>query len=158
MTPNFEAATKAMQSATEQSRAAFESMLMNGQAQMTEAQAKVAAQMNELAVESRANVEAVIKAGDVMLKAVDAVGKDSAEFARVQIEKNIEAGKAMMAVKSVDEFVTLQTNLVKGNVEALYARSVALSKQVTGVAKDAFAPIGDRMNAAAERMSRPFAA
>lgn len=158
MTPNFDAATKTMQSATEQGRAALEAMVQTSQAQMTEAQAKMTAQMSDLAAESRANMEALMKAGDIVLKAMNVVGTDTAAFLKAQAEKNIEAGKAMMGVKSVDELVTLQTNAVKGNVEALYAESIKASKTAASVARDAFAPIGDRMNATMERYGRPFAA
>jgi len=158
MTPNFEAAATAIQSATEQGRAAFESMLKTGQAQMTEAQAKVAAEMSEMAVEGRANVDAVMKASDVVMKAIDSANKDALAFARTQFEKNVEAGKALLSVKSVDELVALQTGLVKNNVEAAYAQTVKLSRQAAMILNQAFAPLGDRMNAVAGRFSRPFAA
>lgn len=158
MTPNFDVATKAIQNAAEQARTGFEAIVKNGQQQMADAQERFVSSVNEYAGFSKANVEAALKAGNVVYKAAEVASREVAGFAQSQVEKNLDAGKAMMTAKSVQQLVEMQNALVKGNMDALYAQSIKLSQMSVSIANEAFAPIGARMNAVVEKFARPLAA
>lgn len=158
MTPNFEAATQAVQLAADQARVAYETFVKNQEKQMADAQVKVAAGFQELAAETTANLDAMVKAGDIVAKGAEAATKDAVEFAQAQVAKSMDAGKALLSAKSMEELFTLQGSFMKANADAFYAQGVKVSKFSAALTNDAVAPIAARVSVLSEKFRLPRAA
>ena len=154
MTPNFAAATKAMQDVTAQAQTSFENIYKAGQAQFGDVNQRMVEGLTEMAAMSQANMQAVVEAGTVAAKGAEEAGREVADFAKAQVEKNVEAGKAMFAVKDPRELMDLQTGLIKGNMDAGYAEMVKLSKMAMAMNSAFFAPLTARVNVVFQRMAQ----
>jgi phasin family protein len=98
------------------------------------------------------NVEAVVKAGTILSKGLQDIGRDVLGLAQASIEESVSASKAVFGVKTLRELFDLQSNLVKANLDKLMSESTRLSDQSVKLVEEAFAPIQDRVNATVDRL------
>jgi phasin family protein len=83
----------------------------------------------------------------VAQKGFEAISARTVAFQKEALEKHVAATKALMTSKSVQEFVEKQNDYAKTSFEAYVAELTSVSDLVQGVAKEAIAPINDRVNA-----------
>ncbi|UPT64422.1 MAG: TIGR01841 family phasin [Hyphomonadaceae bacterium JAD_PAG50586_4] len=83
-------------------------------------------------------------------KGFETISARTVAFQKEAMEKHVAAAKSLMTSKSVQEFVEKQNDYAKTSFEAYVAELTSVSGLVQGVAKDAIAPINDRVNAAAQ--------
>ena len=136
-------APKAAKTATE----AFETFTATSTETVRENIDRGIAALSEASSFGKQNVEAWVASATAAQKGLEALSARTVAFQKEALEKNVAAAKSLMTSKSVQEFVEKQNDFAKSSFEAYVAELTTVSDLVQGVAKEAFAPINDRVNA-----------
>ena len=105
---------------------------------------------------SKENVEAVVEAGNIAAKGMEAINAQFMDFAKTTFEGNMAAFSKLMAVKSPQEAVEMQSEMVKSSFDTMVAKSSELGEMSTKLVNDAIAPVSARANVAMETFAKPF--
>ncbi|MBC7769064.1 MAG: TIGR01841 family phasin [Phycisphaerales bacterium] len=136
-------APRAVKSATE----AFETMTSASSESVRENIDRSIAAMSEASSFGKQNMEAWMASAQAAQKGFETLSARTVAFQKAAMENHVAAAKSLMTSKSVQEFVEKQNDYAKGAFEAYVAELTTVSDLVAGVAKDAIAPINDRVNA-----------
>ena len=112
---------------------------------------------DEAAEINKSNMDAMTVAANIWSKGVEELGKAYFAFTQNNIDAAVSASKAMMAVKTVNEAVELQSDLTRNSVDQLVAESSKLSELTYKVTNDALAPIQSHMNESFEKLAKSAA-
>ncbi|MBP2313192.1 phasin family protein [Azospirillum soli] len=158
MTDKFAAATKAIEDAVSTAKQNVEGLVKAQQEQIEKASAQILKSYEELTSLTKGNVDAVVKSGTIVAKGAEEAGKQVAAFTQTSLEKNAAAGKALLAVKTIQELIELQTSFTKSSFEAFVAESTKLQELSVKIANEALAPLSERANLTVEKLSKTAAA
>ena len=114
--------------------------------------------MEELADLSRENIAAVTKANQAFSEGMQAISQELMAYTRAAMEKASQMATALLAAKTLDEVIQLNTDAAKANLETMLARSAKLSEMSVSVANEALAPLGGRVEATIAKFAKPLAA
>jgi len=131
--------------------------------QMTQEQvAKVSENLfkgyDELNALSKDNLEALVKSGTIVAKAVEDLGKEWISFTQNSVEQGVAAIQALFSAKTLKEFVDLQNEWAKKSFDAAVVETTKFSERSVKTANEAIEPLQARMNVTVERMFKPLAA
>ena len=129
-------ATEASETVTASTSEAVRENFDRGLAAMSEAQAF-----------GKQNVEAFIASASAAQKGMETLSQRTVAFQKQAIENHVAATKSLMTSKSVQEFVEKQNDYAKSSFEAYVAELTSLSELMSGLTKDAFKPLNERVNA-----------
>ena len=96
-------------------------------------------------------VEAFVKAGEVLTKGAETLGKAYYDFAQASAEASVEATKAMMTAKTVKDFVDIQSTFARSSFDNFLAESTRLSEMSVKLANEAFDPLKAQLNTGFEK-------
>ncbi len=113
---------------------------------------------DQLAAFHRGNLDAMLAAGNIVVKGFETIGREVFAYNQKAVEIGTERATALMACKSLNEAVEMQTGFARENVEAIVAEGTKLSELSVKVAKETAEPLGARVNEAIETFSKPLAA
>lgn len=122
------------------------------------AQTEAPAGFDELVVFSQNNVEAFVKAGSLFAEGIQGINKAWFALARESAENAAKAVDKTLACKSLTDVLELQSKLSMSNYDKLMTNGQKLSEMSQKLAEDVSQPIAERVNAASESFSKPFAA
>jgi phasin family protein len=114
--------------------------------------------MEDLADLGRENLAAVTKANLALSEGFQAIGQEILVYTRSALESAGAMATALLAAKTLDEVIQLNTDHAKANLETLLARTAKISEMGVNVANEALAPLGSRVEAAFAKLSKPLAA
>jgi phasin family protein len=106
----------------------------------------------------KGNVEAVIKANQILVAGLQDLGKHAVANAQAAIEDGMATARQLAAVKSVKEAVELQGAFLRTAMEKAFANAIATHQTGLKLVESALAPVADRAKLAMEKFSRPMAA
>jgi phasin family protein len=129
-------ATEAFESVTSASTEAVRENIDRGLAAMSEAQSF-----------GKQNVEAFLASASAAQKGIETLSARTVAYQKQAIENHVAAAKSLMTSKSVQEFVEKQNDYAKSTFEAYVAELTSLSELMSGLTKDAFKPLNERVNA-----------
>lgn len=158
MTDKFTTATKAIEDVVTQAKQNLEGYVKTQQEQFEKASSQFLKSYEELTVLSKQNVDAFVASGTIVAKGAETAGKQVAAFTQSSLEKNVAAGKAVLAVKSIRELIDLQNSYFKSSLDALVAEGTKLQELSVKVTNEALAPISARVNVAVEKLTKPAVA
>ncbi len=104
----------------------------------------------ELASFGKQNVEAMVQSTTLTAKGVQELGKVYAAFAEANFRKATAAAQALSGVKSPNELLQVQAQLMRENTDNLVAESGKVVEIVQTVVTSALEPLQARMRAAAD--------
>ena len=136
-------APRAAKSATE----AFETLTAGSTEAVRENIDRSLAALSEVSSFGKQNVEAWLASAAAAQKGFETLSARTVAFQKAALESHVAATKSLMTSKSVQEFVEKQNDYAKTSFEAYVAELTSVSDLVAGVAKDAIAPINDRVSA-----------
>ena len=113
---------------------------------------------DELALINKDGIDAFVKSGNVVAKAAEEFGKSYFAFAQAAAEQNVEAAKALMGAKTLNDVVEIQTDLARTSFDKFVAEGTKLSEMTVKVTNDAFEPLQAHANVVVEKMMKPVAA
>jgi|GEM_PF-1221124 len=94
---------------------------------------------------NKENVEAMVESFTAATKALEVLSGESLSFSRQVFEEGVKVSKAMMAVKSPQEFMTLHSDYTRSVFDQLVNQTTKVNDLgMTGL-KNAFAPINKRV-------------
>jgi phasin family protein len=91
--------------------------------------------------------EALIKSATVAGKGAESLNNEIYSYAKQSLEDSIAAGKAVLAAKSVNEAIEIQTGYAKTAFENYVTELTKFNRLLTATAKDSFAPLESRAQA-----------
>jgi phasin family protein len=112
----------------------------------------------ELADLGRENLAAVLRANAALSDGLEAISKEMMGYARHSFEEAAETATALLAAKTLEDVVELNTGYAKASFERMVERSTKLSEISVKVANEALAPLGDRVEATFQKLGKPIAA
>jgi phasin family protein len=158
MSDKFAAATKTIEDAVSTAKQNLEGLVKAQQEQVEKASAQILKSYDDLSTLAKGNVDAVVKSGTIVAKGAEEAGKQVAAFTQTSLEKSVSTGKALLAVKTIQELIELQNAYTKASFDAFVAESAKLQELSVKIANEALAPLSERVNLAVETMSKPVAA
>ena len=139
-----ETATATVKANTEKAQAA-------GARAFRDAADKSAAGLNELNVQGKQNLEALVASAAAARKGVETLSAQTAAFTRKSWEDGVAAAQSMSQARSIQELLELQTNWAKSATEAYLAEVTRATDVLTASVKDSFQPINERVTASVEK-------
>jgi phasin family protein len=131
---------------------------INGATATTVVPAGIFAGYEELAGLGHENFAAVLRANAAFSEGMEAIGKEVMGYARNSLENAAEAATALLAAKTLEDLVQLNSDFAKASFERMVARSTRLSEMSVKMANEALAPLGDRVEATFQKLGKPLAA
>ncbi|MEN3976211.1 phasin family protein [Emcibacter sp. SYSU 3D8] len=113
--------------------------------------------ISDISAIGRENMDAVVSAGTVFAKGIEAVNAEIAAISKRNVEDSVAAVKALAAAKSPKEYFELQTDMMKTSWDHMVADTTKIGEMLGEYSKDAMAPIQSRLSAAMEKLSKPLA-
>ncbi|MBL6952015.1 MAG: phasin family protein [Alphaproteobacteria bacterium] len=106
---------------------------------------------DEIAATGKENMEILSAAGTAYGKGVEAIGGEWMNFAKKMMDTNVQATKAILGAKSLNEVMDLQSEFMRGSFDGLMAQSTKIGELATKVAQDAAEPINAQLTATVEK-------
>ena len=110
---------------------------------------------DDFAALNKQGVEALMKAGNIWAKGYEGLGKAYFSFAQASTERGVETAKAVMAAKTPQEAIDVQTDFAKQRFERTVAEGAAVSELSLKVAADAFQPLQKQFDVALSKLMSP---
>ena len=107
---------------------------------------------------STGNFEAVVKASNIWMKGVQDFSKIWTSLAETSVENNSAAAQKLFSCKSVEEAVSLQSDLATASHEAAVVESRKLSDMGVKLAETASEPLKSRMDETVATFTKAIAA
>ncbi|MFI4987962.1 MAG: phasin family protein [Alphaproteobacteria bacterium] len=104
------------------------------------------------------NLDAFVKASTVLVKGFETLGKEVASYGQASIEKSVSNTQALFGVKTLREFVELQSEITKERFDSLLAQGSKLGELSVKVANEAIEPIQEQVSVTVEKILKPVAA
>lgn len=105
------------------------------------------AAMSEASSFGKENFEALLASATATQKGFETLSARYVAFSKMALENHVSAAKAIMTSKSVQEFVEKQNQYAKSSFDAYVAEVTEAAELVSGLAKEALAPINERVSA-----------
>ena len=144
-------ATKQIEEAVKVGKKSVEQALSMSKEQVGKASEAFFKGYDDASAMSKESVDAVVKAGEVLTKGSETVGKAYFEFAQASVEASVEAAKAMMGAKTPKDFFDIQSEYARTNFDKFLAESTRLSEMSVKVTNEAFDPLKAQVNGSFEK-------
>lgn len=105
------------------------------------------AAMSEASSFGKENFEALLASATATQKGFETLSARYVAFSKMALENHVSAAKSIMTAKSVQEFVEKQNQYAKSSFDAYVAEVTEAAELVSGLAKEAMAPISERVSA-----------
>ena len=89
------------------------------------------------AQQSKQNVEAVTRCGTVLTQAFQDASRNWFELGQRQFQRNLDGAKKLSSATSVQEFATIQSNLVRESMEQMVESSRTIAERSLHAADEA---------------------
>ena len=107
---------------------------------------------NELTAMNQANFEALVEASNSLAKGFETISRELMAFTQNNMERSLAASKKLFGAKSAQEFVDLQSDFTRSQIDQALAGSAKLTELTVQVANEAFQPLQARFQQNAERV------
>lgn len=126
-----------------------ETLVDDAQKAATEGYEKMTKGFEDVAAFSQDNVEALVKSSNIAVKATEEMNAEFMSYSKKALQEGVAAAKEITSVKSLPELVEKQAEMSKTSFDAFMKQTARFNEMYMAAAKDVFAPINDRANAAA---------
>ena len=144
--------TKPMDDAVAAGKQSVEQAVAATKEQVEKASNAALKSYDDFAVYNKEAVDAYVKAGNVMTKGMEDLGKTLFAFAQSQAESNVSAAKTL------NDVVEIQSDLARSQFDAFVAESTKVSEMSLKVANETVEPIQAQFTVVVEKMMKPIAA
>lgn len=101
----------------------------------------------DLASLAKGNVDAVVASGNIVAKGAEEAGQQVAAFTQASLQKQAEAGKALLGITSFQDLIAFQSAFLKSSAENLVREATRFQELSAKITSEAIAPINARVNA-----------
>lgn len=103
---------------------------------------------------TKGNVEAMMESGKILANGMKDMGEEFMAESKTAIETMTEDAKAFSTVKSPTDFVKLQGDIARRNIDTAIATSTKNGEAMLKLMGDAFAPISARFSLAMDKVKK----
>ena len=135
---------------TEQFKTQAETVQAAGVKAVREGLEKTTASLNELAVHSKSNLDALTASAAAAQKGVEALSAQALSYGKTSWEHGVAAAQSLASARSIQELIELQTNFAKTAMETHLSEVTKMTETLTASVKDSFKPINERVTATVE--------
>jgi phasin family protein len=132
---------------------AYDKILGSGREHVEKANQAMIKTAEEMQKLSKENLEACIQASQIIAKGMQELGREWTAYMQESLERSAAAAKALMAARSFQEVVSLQSDWVKASLDKLVAETTKLSERTVKVTNEAMEPISARLSVAADKLN-----
>ena len=132
---------KSVEKAIKASTEGYEQTLNVTKEQVEKASESFFKSYKEMSAMNKEGVDAFVKAGGVLTKGAERLGKAYFDFVQASAEASVETTRAMMALKTVKDFVDMQSDFARTSFDNFLSESTCLSEMSVKVANEAFDPL-----------------
>ena len=143
-----------MSAKTAEPVAAVKEALADAQAKAKEAFTKSSALFSEAGEFTKGNVEALVESGKILANGIKDMSEQGVAEGKAAMETVTADFKAMTAVKSPADFVKLQGDIARRNLNQAIALGTKNTEALTKLATEMFAPISGRFKLAVEKVKK----
>ena len=112
----------------------------------------------ELTAFGRDTIEAATKSNAAFSAGCEAIGQEVMAYTRSTIEQTSETARALLAARTFEDVMRLQTDLAKRSFECLVSGSAKLSELGATLASATLAPWNGRVETVLAQFAKPLAA
>ena len=105
----------------------------------------------ELADSSKQNMDAWNDASAAYGKGMEAISGQWMNFAKQMLDSNVQATKAILGAKSLNEAMEMQSEYARGSFDGMMAQGTKVGELATKVAQEAAEPINAQFTASVEK-------
>jgi phasin family protein len=153
-----QATTRIVEDVVSRSKQTLEELVTTGRDHAEKVGQAVKTGFEEIKDLSQQNVSALMASSTIVARGVEEAGQEVAAFSQQRSEASLEVLRKLATVTSLTDAVELQQSFAKASVTALISETERLSAMMTATARNAFAPINDRVTATVALVTRPVAA
>ncbi|MFZ9759738.1 MAG: phasin family protein [Burkholderiaceae bacterium] len=114
---------------------------------------------DELASLNKEQADALLAAANSLSRGIEEMGKSYAAFAQSALDSYMEAGKALLTARSLNDVVDIQTSLARSSMDAAVNESTKVSEMVMKATGEALQPLQSCFNSmvtvAMEKATKP---
>ena len=123
-----------------------------GQRNLTQNFEKFSKGFGGLAAFGQDNVEAVVKSSEIAAKAFEGIGQELTAYSKKSLEDGVAAAQDFASAKTVTELFEKQTAYTQTAFESWLNQANKMNEIFVAAAKDASAPIAQRVSAASDAL------
>ena len=145
---------KTMATKTSEFTEGFQKIAADTQDKAKKAFEKSTALFGEYGEFAKGNVEAVVESSKILAAGIQEIGTGFVAESRTALETATADIKDLAGVKSPTDFLKLQSDILRRNVDSAVAYSTKNSEAMLKLATDAFKPISGRFSLALEKVRK----
>ncbi len=111
-------------------------------------------QFDDAASFGKESVDIATQSGTILAKGVETLSGEFMAFSKKAMEDNLEATKSVMAAKTIQEAVDLQSGYVRDAFGGYLAYTTKMGEMYTKIVQEAAEPINARMTATMDKWSK----
>lgn len=151
-----ESVEAAVKTGTETAAQNVERAVTTTNAQVKKASKAVFAGYGDFSAMGQQNIDAMVKAGQIMAVGMESVSREWMSFAQAYAEANAAAATRMFSAKTMQEAIDLQNAYARESFDKAVAETGKLTEMSVKLASDALAPIQSRVNVTVEKLLKPI--
>ncbi len=136
----------------------YEQAVALTQEQVEKASSSVFDGYEEAASLGKDNMDAYVLSSTVVAQGFEALGKEVITYTQAAMEASMAAAQALVAAKTLEEVIELQTEYSRNSIDSMVAESAKLTDLSIALAHDALEPLQTRVTVTVEKMIKPLAA
>lgn len=121
---------------------------------VTVAQDAAAKSTEEALATARENLEAVVKAGQLLSKGLQDLSKSVLALTQEAVEDSVASTKKLLAAKTLHEAVDLHSAHAKNQIDRLLAEGSRLGDSTRKLMEEAIVPIQERVHATVDKLTK----
>ena len=142
---------KETQMTTKKTDEGIEKVISEAQEKAKEAFDKTSAMFGEYGEFAKGNVEAFVESGKILATGLKEMGSELVTEGKTGFETITSDVKELASVKSPDDFVKLQSEIMRRNIDAAVSYGSKSSEAMLKLANEAFAPLSSRFSMAVSK-------
>jgi len=158
MSEQIAATTRIVEEVITRSQQALEELVKTSKAQAEKAGATLKTNLEDITDLNQKNLSALVESTRIFARGVEEASQAVIAFSQKNSEASMAALRKLASAGSVTEAAEIQQAFAKESVTSLVAEAERLSTLATTTARDALAPLNERVTATADLLTKPLAA
>ena len=152
------ATTKIVEDVVSRSQQALEQMVKTSKEQAEKASKTMKSNFEEITALNQKNLNALVESTKIFARGVEEASQAVVAFSKKNSEDSLAVLRKLATVTSVTEAAEIQQAYAKDSVTALVAEAERLQTLAAATARNALAPLNERVTATVDLIGKPLAA
>ena len=155
MSEQITAATKIVEEVVARSQQALEELIKTSRQQSEKAGETLKTGLGEITDLGNKNLDALVQSTKIFARGVEEASQAVLAFSQKSSEASLSALTKLASAKSVTEATEIQQAYAKESVSALVSEAERLAALTATTARNAVAPLSERVTATVDKLSKP---